>query len=243
MNTNRTNQLTYGEVIAINVDIQKDFCPDGALAVNDGDQVVGPANKINEWVASQGGQSIFTADWHPRTTTHFAEFGGPWPVHCVADTDGATFHPNLVINPANAIAHKGMSGLDDGYSGYEAMLTDRETVINDVVADLPKEEKTVGLAVERIIKVNRALGARTALLVFGLAGDYCVSATAKSALDDTDREWTDVIWVIDAVRSVDVNIGDGEQARRALEEAGMLAMSIEDILNGGIVIDRGRLER
>ena len=73
------------------VDVQNDFCPDGALAVPQGDQVLEPLNRLGcaaPYVAA-------TRDWHPPDHGSFAEQGGRWPVHCVRDTDGAQLHPGL----------------------------------------------------------------------------------------------------------------------------------------------------
>ena len=75
------------------VDVQRDFCPGGALAVPDGDAVV-PV--LNQWIdaARDAGAAVFASrDWHPPDHVSFQEQGGPWPSHCVAETDGARFHP------------------------------------------------------------------------------------------------------------------------------------------------------
>ena len=77
------------------VDVQRDFCPGGALAVPDGDAVV-PV--LNQWIdaAKDAGAVVFASrDWHPPDHVSFQDQGGPWPSHCVAETDGASFHPDL----------------------------------------------------------------------------------------------------------------------------------------------------
>jgi nicotinamidase/pyrazinamidase len=100
------------------VDVQNDFCPGGALAVPEGDQVVEPLNRlITEFLAN--GEPVFASrDWHPRQTRHFAEFGGTWPVHCVQDTRGAEFHPDLIRDPRIQIISKGL-GDTDCYSAFD----------------------------------------------------------------------------------------------------------------------------
>lgn len=240
MKTSKETSRVYGEVVAINVDLQNDFCPGGSLAVEDGDRVIEPINRLNAWVRAQGGMIVDTADEHPEVTNHFAEYGGTWPVHCVVDTPGAALHRNLTIEPSDALARKGVAPNDAGYSGYDAVLKPRATVPNDIVSDLPEEEQTVGRFLERVVRVNRSLGSRTLILLTGLAGDYCVSATGRPILEKLPSEWTDLIWVSDAIRSV--NQENGEIEKQALIEAGALAMTTEEILAGGIVIDRGRLE-
>src|SRR5690606_11365788 len=88
-------------------DVQNDFI-DGNLAVNEGEQVVAPINKISSAVRITHGDVAFTRDWHPASTPHFNE----WPAHCVADTDGAAFHPELNIRDEDIIISKGMGQTD-----------------------------------------------------------------------------------------------------------------------------------
>ena len=73
------------------VDVQNDFCPGGSLAVTDGDQVVGPLNRLIAFAEENGWEIYFSRDWHPAETKHFEK----WPVHCVQNTRGAEFHPDL----------------------------------------------------------------------------------------------------------------------------------------------------
>ncbi len=246
MNTLR-NPREYGEVVAVHVDIQNDFCPGGALGVNEGDQTVAAANEVSEFVRANDGFVVFTRDWHPReNNVHFAENGGPWPVHCVQypygdafpqSDEGAGLRTDLVIEQTDAVASKGMSGLDDGYSGAEAVIGN-DSKLGDIVTDLPAEERTVGAAIERIARINTSLGTRTLALVDGLTTDYCVKATVMSLLDTTDRKWVDVAVVTDGVRAVNINPTDGDEAMRAMIEAKALAVSLDDIRAGGIYIDR-----
>lgn len=246
MNTIRTPRA-YGEVIAVNVDIQNDFCPGGALGVNEGDQVVPIANEVNQFVRDNNGFVVFTRDWHPREdNVHFAENGGPWPVHCLQypfgdvfpqSEEGAGLRMDLEIDRDDAIASKGMSGLDDGYSGTEAVI-DNDSKLGDIVSDLVRDERTVGKAIERIACVNKELGKRTLVLVLGLATDYCDKATVLGALEATEREWVDVAIVEEGVRAVNIQPDDGDKAMQAMIDAGALAISIEDIRANNFMIDR-----
>jgi nicotinamidase/pyrazinamidase len=77
------------------VDVQNDFCPGGTLAVKNGDEVVQPLNRLIEDFLNRGRPVFKTRDWHPARTTHFAAYGGTWPIHCVQNTKGAEFHPDL----------------------------------------------------------------------------------------------------------------------------------------------------
>ena len=139
------------------VDPQNDFCPGGSLAVPDGDQVM-PV--LNAWLdaAEQAAVPIFISrDWHPPRTTHFAEFGGVWPPHCVAGTPGAEFHPALKVPPEAVIVSKGMGETEDAYSAFQARDA-HETPLDDLL---------------RARKIKH-------LYVMGLATDYCVKASALS---------------------------------------------------------------
>jgi nicotinamidase-related amidase len=134
------------------IDFQNDFTPGGALAVPDGDAI---ADRINALAASGDYDLVVaTRDWHPPDHGSFAERGGPWPVHCVQDSEGAELHPALDRSRVDTIIDKGQDPGTEGYSGFEG--TD--------LADLLRE---------------RGIGAVT---VVGLATDYCVKNTALDAL-------------------------------------------------------------
>jgi nicotinamidase/pyrazinamidase len=77
------------------VDVQNDFCPGGALAIEAGDEVI-PV--LNRWIkaALEVGVPIYASrDWHPAKHVSFKDQGGPWPPHCIQDTEGAAFRPDL----------------------------------------------------------------------------------------------------------------------------------------------------
>ena len=94
------------------VDVQNDFCPGGALAVNDGDKIVPIINQIE----NKFDIVISSQDWHPATTVHFEK----WPPLCIAGTFGADFHPNLNTDKIDLKLLKGTGNKDDGYSAFEA---------------------------------------------------------------------------------------------------------------------------
>lgn len=135
------------------VDVQNDFCPNGALAVPQGDEVVGPLNKIIDEFLERGAPVYKTRDWHPPTTQHFEAYGGKWPVHCVQNTKGAEFHPALRDDSRINVVSKGL-GDKDSYSAFD------ET---DLASQLHKQN------VEEVV-------------VGGLATDYCVKNTVLDAL-------------------------------------------------------------
>ena len=71
------------------VDVQNDFLPGGSLAVPNGDEVIAAFNRYIELVQSKGLPVFATRDWHPNDHCSFKEQGGPWPPHCIVDTEGA----------------------------------------------------------------------------------------------------------------------------------------------------------
>jgi len=157
------------------VDVQKDFCQGGALPVPDGDRVVPVLNQMIHRFEQEGRSVYASRDWHPPDTIHFKAFGGPWPVHCVAGTPGADFHPDLHM-PADAVViSTGQGRLDHGYSAFDGTSGDGTLLADDL----------------------RRRGITT-LLVGGLATDYCVRATVL----DARREGLSVIVLTDAIAGI-----------------------------------------
>lgn len=125
------------------VDVQNDFCPGGALAVKDGDQVVPVINKL----MPQFPLVIASMDWHPADSAHFEK----WPPHCVRQTDGADLHPDLHISMIEKIFLKGTQGKDDGYSAFEATNMNLEEFLkNRGITDL----YVTGLATDYCVKAS-----------------------------------------------------------------------------------------
>jgi len=111
--------LTPSDALLL-VDVQNDFCPGGALAVAEGDAVV-PV--LNDWIAAavQGGSLVFASrDWHPADHVSFAEQGGIWPPHCVQDTPGASFHPDLELPDDAAVVSKADQADREAYSAFDS---------------------------------------------------------------------------------------------------------------------------
>ncbi|MDP3984117.1 MAG: isochorismatase family protein [Acidimicrobiia bacterium] len=189
--------ITYDPTTAlVIVDVQNDFAdPEGSLYVKGGEEVVTLINAEIARAKVAGAQVAYTADWHPESTPHFAKDGGIWPVHCVGDTWGAEFHPDLVVD--GPVVRKGANG-EDGYSGFTMQDPVTMETIPTELADLLRDRN-----VERIV-------------VVGLATDYCVKATA---LDGISAGFG-VQLLTEAVRSVDLNEGDGGRALAEVEAAG-----------------------
>ena len=99
------------------VDVQNDFCLGGALAVTYGDEVVKPLNHMIDFAERNNWEIYFSRDWHPQETKHFEK----WPTHCVQNTLGAEFHPELHLPKDYAKFHIISKGLGDadGYSAFD----------------------------------------------------------------------------------------------------------------------------
>jgi nicotinamidase/pyrazinamidase len=175
------------------IDVQKDFCPGGALPVKDGDRVVPILNQYIEKFHAAKLPVLATRDWHPEKTRHFKQFGGLWPAHCIQGSEGAEFHPELALPPDAVIISAGMGPDEQGYSGFDGV-----------------DSKGAKLA-----DVLRRLGVER-LFVGGLATDYCVKHTVLDGL----KEGFQVLVIEDAVRGVNLQPDDSERAIQEMIRAG-----------------------
>lgn len=181
------------------VDVQNDFAdPEGGLYVGGGEEVVEVANREIATAREAGALVVYTQDWHPPETPHFAKDGGDWPVHCVRDTWGAKFHPDLEVLDDAPVVRKGVDG-GDGYSGFSV----RDPVSGEESAtELGRHLEEAGI--RRVV-------------VVGLAGDVCVKATAL----DARQQGYEVVLPETATRMVGQDEGDREAAVAAMREAGV----------------------
>ena len=147
------DQLSSLDAVIV-VDVQNDFCPGGALAVPEGDKVIGVLNLWIEQAERIGATVVISRDWHPANHCSFLDQGGPWPVHCVQRTGGAELHPELRV-PGTAIR------LD------KATDPDRDNFSDFAGTSLAAQLRRKGIR---------------RLFVGGLALDYCVRATVLDGL-------------------------------------------------------------
>jgi nicotinamidase/pyrazinamidase len=196
------------------VDIQNDFCPGGALAVPDGDEIIAPVNKL----LPQFDCVVQTQDWHPENHSSFAsnhnnkspyetiemEYGEQvlWPDHCIQGTKGADFHPELNTTPSQVIIRKGFRKHIDSYSAF--FENDHETVTG-----------LHGFLQERGVDE---------LFIVGLATDFCVKWTAL----DARKLGYNVALVEDAVKGIDIE-GSVEKAIEEMKESGVEFVNSKDI--------------
>ena len=185
------------------VDMQHDFAhPSGSLYVRGGEDIVAPIAAVIADAKAAGGLVVYTQDWHPAETPHFAAFGGLWPVHCVIGSAGAEFVPELPVD--GPVVRKG-SGPEDGYSGFSVLHLptgrNRETELSAIL-----DENGV-----------------MAVTVVGLAGDWCVKSTAIDAVRLGYRTAVPLA----LTRFVELNPGDTRAAIDAMRDAGVEVIEVE----------------
>lgn len=189
-------------VALVVVDLQNDFCPGGALGVKEGDKVVTVINAYIEKFTAAGLPVIATRDCHPPKTSHFKEFGGLWPVHCVEGTRGAEFHPALVLPDGTVIITKGDRPDEDAYSCFQG-------------------RDPAGRTFAEILRGEGVFH----IYLGGLATDYCVKDTAL----DAAREGFKVTLLADAVAGVDLRPGDSEKALEEIIESGADTITVDEL--------------
>jgi nicotinamidase/pyrazinamidase len=183
------------------VDLQNDFAdPAGGLSVHGGANLVPIINAEIGMARAAESTVVFTQDWHPESTPHFAKDGGTWPVHCVGGTWGAELHPD--VDPEAAASaprvRKGTNG-EDGYSGF---------TMRDPTSGVTTPTELEGLL--RGADIERAV-------ICGLATDYCVKATAL----DAARLGFETAVLLDAIRPVELAAGDEQRAIEEMAAAGV----------------------
>ena len=184
------------------IDVQNDFCPGGALAVKDGDKIIGPINEVIGLFSKNGWPICASRDWHHPDTEHFKK----WPPHCIQSTRGASFHSDLKITGATYVITKGASKKDDGYSPFEG--------------------KFYNLSLDDLLKIFGV----TKLFVCGLATDYCVKAACLDAARPERNYLKKVYLLTDACKAVNLNPVDEANALEEMRRAGVIFTTTDEVL-------------
>ena len=206
-------EITSHDALLV-IDVQNDFCPGGALAVADGDRVI----EVIHRVAPRFEHIVLTQDWHPAGHSSFASahpgkhpyeqielsYGAQtlWPEHCVQQTLGADFHPNLHLPRAELILRKGYRPLIDSYSAF--FENDRSTPTG-----------LAGYLEEREL---------TRVFLAGLAYDYCVGYSAL----DARRLGLQAVVIRDACRAIDLE-GSAGKMEADFDLAGVMLMESAEL--------------
>ena len=192
------------------IDVQNDFCPGGALAVEDGHNVVPVINKL----IGQFTHVVLTQDWHPAGHSSFASshegkdpFGTIempygqqtlWPDHCIQGSQGAEFHSDLITDPSSLIIRKGMNPAIDSYSAFFENDHSTSTGLAGYLRDKN---------IQRVVCT-------------GLAFDFCVFYSAQDAV----QQKFETIVVTDACRAIDME-GSAQAAQDTMVANGVTLMS------------------
>lgn len=191
-----------GKKALLVVDVQNDFCPGGALGVPEGDKII---PKINQYVKifERKKLPIFVSrDWHPIQTSHFKDFGGVWPLHCVHNSRGAALNQKLKVPKSAIFLYKGMDPNKDAYSVFHA-------------------EDDKGMSFSRLLNLMKI----NEVYIAGLATDYCVKFTALDALKLKFK----VKILTDAIKGVDLKPGDSEKAVKEIVKKGAKKITLKSI--------------
>jgi nicotinamidase/pyrazinamidase len=182
--------------------VQNDFCPGGGLPVPEGDKIVPALNKYIKIFSKKNLPIFASRDWHPKESKHFKQFGGPWPKHCIQNTKGARFHPDLKLPKETIILSKGMDPSKDSYSAFQAF----------------DSNGTEFLGLLKVLGVSE-------LFIGGLATDYCV----KSSVLDALKFGFKVKLLIDAIKGVNIKPKDSEDAIEEMISRGAEEMSLDKL--------------
>ena len=173
------------------VDVQNDFCPGGALGTPEGDKVVPVINQTMD----KFDMIIASRDWHPEDSIHFKQ----WPPHCVRNTKGAEYHPELDTSKITQELYKGTGNKDDGYSAFEATNIN----LKDYLTNKQVDE----------------------LFICGLTTEYCVKQTTLDALKNEFNTYL----IIDGIEGVRAQPDDPQKAINEMKQAGAKLMRADEI--------------
>ncbi|SDT69428.1 isochorismatase family protein [Actinoplanes derwentensis] len=177
------------------VDVQNDFCEGGSLAVAGGAAVAKGISLVLDKAGDRWDHVVATKDWHIDPGTHFSDtpdFVDSWPVHCVAESTGSDFHPELVTDRIEAVFHKGEYAA--AYSGFEGHGQDGENLAGWLRAKGVTEVEVVGIATDHCVRAT-ALDAVTA----GFTTTVLLELTAGVARATTDA-------ALDQLRAASVEV-------------------------------------
>ena len=142
------------------IDVQNDFCENGALPVTDAESAIPAINQLIKAAERENMPIYYSRDWHPKSHCSFQPSGGEWPMHCVQNSWGAEYHPNLYFAANAEIVNKANQPTKECYSAISGGLATSNAVL---YSDLK----------------SRAI---SELYLCGFALDYCVYESAKEAL-------------------------------------------------------------
>ena len=213
--------IDFGDVLLI-IDVQMDFLPEGALPVPDGEQVIPILNDYIDLFKPKN-RIFATRDWHPTNHISFKEYGGPWPLHCIKESEGAKFHPDLRIPPNATVVSKGINPGKESLSGFDG------TDLSEILRSSEASRVFVGgLATDYCVKNTvldaRAEGFEVVLLTDAIKGINIWPGDAELAIETMISKGADTITLGDLPEPLEIPIeepGAEEMAKKPLDKADM----------------------
>lgn len=155
------------EAALLLVDVQNDFCAGGSLEVPKAERVLSPLNRYIAEAVNHQMPVYASRDWHPAVSSHFKQWGGPWPPHCVQGTAGARFHSDLHLPSTVIVITKGEDFASSGYSDLEGHTPEGTPFLEDLQARGISHLYVGGIATEYCVRytVLDALAARLHVIV------------------------------------------------------------------------------
>ena len=207
------------------VDVQNDFCPGGALPVPKGDEVVPVLNEYINLFEKAKSNIVATRDWHPSNHISFKSQGGPWPPHCVQNTEGAKFHPDLKLPRRTIVVSKAMNPLKENYSPFETpelkSILKKEGVIRVFVGGLATD-----YCVKQTILDALELGFHSVLLTDAIAAINADSGDEVRAIDEMTKNGAEQAIITDFLYPLELPLASDPDAER-LSEKHLLKLETE----------------
>ena len=206
-------------------DVQNDFCPGGALPVPKGDEVVPVLNEYINLFEKAKSNIVATRDWHPSNHISFKSQGGPWPPHCVQNTEGAKFHPDLKLPRRTIVVSKAMNPLKENYSPFETpelkSILKKEGVIRVFVGGLATD-----YCVKQTILDALELGFHSVLLTDAIAAINADSGDEVRAIDEMTKNGAEQAIITDFLYPLELPLASDPDAER-LSEKHLLKLETE----------------
>lgn len=161
------------------VDAQNDFFPNGSLGVPNGDQIIPILNELIQDAQQKNIPIIASRDWHPKDHCSFEAQGGPWPAHCIQETKGAAFHPEVKLPASAIVVNKAFDRTHESYSALEGMTDQDHKTLTDLLQELGIKRLWIG----------------------GLALDYCV----KHSVLDAAKAGLEANVILEATKAIDTD--------------------------------------
>lgn len=182
------------------IDIQNDLFSEGQFSIPESETILPLVNRYILNFKSSNLPIIASRDWHPLITYHFDQYGGKWPIHCIANTWGAQFHPKLLLPEKTIVISKGMKANEDSYSAFQGLDGSGRSLSTILFS-----------------------GGITTLSICGIATDYCIKYSTLHALERGLK----VFLLIDAIMGLNLLPSDSTRSIDEMIKSGADPVTID----------------